>query len=153
MPALRDRKADIPPLAHHFVAHFAKQQDREAPELSPEFLAAMMQSDWSGNVRELQNYVERVMAMNPGPVLRPNPLPQDLEERGATLRVKDSRRLVDVVADLERRAMAEALQKARGNQSIAARALGMTEQSLRYRIRKYGLPSPRQILRIRKNLR
>jgi len=153
VPPLRDRKADIPALAHHFVAHFAKQQDREVPELSHEFLAAIMQSDWLGNVRELQNYIERVMAMNPGRILRPTPLPQDLEERGAALRVKDSRRLVDVVADLERRVMAEALQKARGNQSVAARALGMTEQSLRYRMRKYGLPSPRQILRVRKNLR
>jgi DNA-binding protein Fis len=49
--------------------------------------------------------------------------------------------------------LSEALQKASGNQSVAARDLGMTEQTLRYRMRKYGLPSPRQILRVRKNLR
>jgi transcriptional regulator with GAF, ATPase, and Fis domain len=153
VPPLRERKADIPALAHHFAGHFAKQQERPVPELSHEFLAALMQSDWMGNVRELQNYVERVMAMNPGGTLRPNPLPQDLEERGSALKVKDSRRLGDVVAELERRALVEALQKARGNQSVAARALGLTEQSLRYRMRKYGLPSPRQILRVRKNLR
>ena len=153
VPALRERKADIPPLAHHFVAQFAKQQDREVPELSHEFLAALMQSDWLGNVRELQNYIERVMAMNPGRILRPSPLPQDLEERGATLRIKSSRKLNEVVADTERRILVEALQKARGNQSVAARSLGMTEQSLRYRMRKYGLPGPRQILRVRRNLR
>jgi len=153
VPPLRERKADIPSLAHHFVAHFAKQQEREIPELSPEFLAALMQSDWPGNVRELQNYIERVVAMNAGRLLRPVPLPRDLEERGATLRSGRSERLTDVVEDLERRMLTEALQKARGNQTVAARDLGMTEQSLRYRMKKYGLPSPRQILRLRRKLR
>ena len=153
VPPLRDRKADIPMLAHHFVAHFAKQQERAVPELSPEFLAALMQSDWPGNVRELQNYIERVLAMNPGRTLRPIPPPSDLEGRGAAARSGRNRRLNELVEDLKRRMMGEALQKARGNQSVAARDLGMTEQSLRYRMRKYGLPSPRQILRVRRNLR
>jgi transcriptional regulator with GAF, ATPase, and Fis domain len=153
VPPLRERKADIPTLAHHFVAQFAKQQERDLPELSPEFLAALMQSDWPGNVRELQNYIERVLAMNTGKTLRPNPPPRDLEERGATLRLGRTQRLTELVGDLERRMLSEALQKARGNQSVAARDLGMTEQSLRYRMRKYGLPSPRQILRVRRNLR
>ena len=153
VPPLRERKADIPSLARHFVGVFAQQQEREVPELSPEFLAALMQSDWPGNVRELQNYVERVLAMTPGRTLRPTPLPGDLEERGATLRIGRSRRLTDLVEGLERRLVGEALQKAHGNQSVAARALGMTEQSLRYRMRKYGLPGPRQILRVRRNLR
>ncbi|MBI3538975.1 MAG: sigma 54-interacting transcriptional regulator, partial [Candidatus Eisenbacteria bacterium] len=153
LPPLRDRKADIPALAHHFVAHFAKQQERAIPELSPEFHAALMQSDWPGNVRELQNYIERVLAMHPGRVLRPIPPPRDLEERGAMLRLGRSRRLTELVEDLERRVLEEALQKARGNQSVAARELGMTEQSIRYRMRKYGLPSPRQVLRVRQNLR
>jgi two-component system response regulator HydG len=153
VPPLRDRKADIPSLAHHFVAHFAKQQEREMPEMSPEFLAALMQSDWPGNVRELQNYIERTLAMTTGRALRPNPPPGDLGERGGTLRLSRSQRLQELVGDLERRMMVEALDKARGNQSVAARELGLTEQSLRYRMRKYGLPSPRQILRVRKNLR
>jgi len=153
VPPLRERKADIPALAHHFVAHFAEQQERDVPELSPEFLAALMQSDWPGNVRELQNYIERVLAMNPGRILRPNPPPRDLEERGTTLRLGRTHRLDELVGELERRMLTEALQKARGNQSVAARTLGMTEQTLRYRMRKYGLPGPRQILRTRRNLR
>ncbi len=153
VPPLRERKADIPNLARHFVAHFARQQERDVPELSPEFLAALMQSDWPGNVRELQNYVERVLAMSPGGILRPSPPPGDLEGRGTTLRLGRTQHLTDLVGDLERRLVGEALQKARGNQSVAARTLGMTEQSLRYRMRKYGLPGPRQILRVRRNLR
>jgi DNA-binding NtrC family response regulator len=83
----------------------------------------------------------------------PEEPPRDLEERGTTLRLGRTQRLTEVVEDLERRMLTEALQKARGNQSVAARELGMTEQSLRYRMRKYGLPSPRQILRLRRNLR
>ncbi|HKQ57300.1 MAG TPA: sigma 54-interacting transcriptional regulator, partial [Candidatus Eisenbacteria bacterium] len=153
VPPLRDRKADIPSLAHHFVAYFAKQQEREIPELSPEFLAALMQSDWPGNVRELQNYIERVLAMNPGRTLRPVPPPRDLEERATTLKIGRTGRFTEVVLDVERRLVIEALQRSGGNQTVAARALGMSEAKLRYRMRKYGLPGTRQFLRIRKNLR
>jgi Nif-specific regulatory protein len=144
VPALRERKADIPLLTQHFVAHFARLQERDVPELSAEFLAALMQSDWPGNVRELQNYIERVMAMNLGSVLHPVPLPRDLEDRAGILRLGRGRRLTDLVEDLERRLVEEALVHAQGNQSLAARQLGVPEQAIRYRIRKYGLRSIRQ---------
>jgi Nif-specific regulatory protein len=152
VPPLRDRKADIPALAQYFVAHFAEQQEREVPQLPAEFLAALMQSDWPGNVRELQNYIERILAMSPGPVLYPDPPPRDLESRAGTIRVGHGRRLSEVVARLERKLVSDALDRAHGNQSLAARELGMTEQSIRYKIRKYGL-SPREDLRVRSNRR
>ena len=122
------------------------------PQLSAEFLAALMQSDWPGNVRELQNYVERILAMSPGPVLYPDPLPHDLEGRGAMPRLGHGRKLSDVVSRLERKLVGEALERAHGNQSLAARELGMTEQSIRYKLRKYGLRD-RESLRMRKNRR
>jgi Nif-specific regulatory protein len=153
VPPLRERKADIPALAHHFAALFAQQQEREVPELSAEFLAALMQSDWPGNVRELQNYIERLMAMTPGRMLYPNPLPRDLEARPPRLRIERGRRLPDVVADLERRLVREALERSDGNQSRAARELGMTEQSLRYRLRKFEGPGGRHSRRDRKKRR
>ena len=109
-----------------------------------------MQSDWPGNVRELQNYTERVMAMNFGPVLRPDPLPRDLQERPGVPRLARVRGLPATVEEIERRMVTEALQKAGGNQSEAARKLGLTEQSLRYRLRKYGL-DPRSNRRVRQN--
>jgi transcriptional regulator with GAF, ATPase, and Fis domain len=139
VPPLRDRKADIPALAQFFVAHFAEQQEREVPQLSAEFVAALMQSDWPGNVRELQNYIERILAMSPGPVLYPDPPPRDLEARAEVPRVGRGRKLSEVVARLERKLVMEAIDRASGNQSLAARELGMTEQSIRYKIRKYGL--------------
>jgi transcriptional regulator with PAS, ATPase and Fis domain len=151
VPPLRDRKADIPALTHHFLELFARQQDRRVPELSPDFMAALMQSDWPGNVRELQNYIERVLAMNPGDMLYPHPLPRDLEMRaGGGVRLTRGRHLPAQVEDLERRMIDEALARARGNQSHAARELGLTEQSLRYRLRKYALDHVRKKRRVRR---
>jgi Nif-specific regulatory protein len=149
VPPLRERKADIPALATHFAAQFASQQQREAPRLSPELLAALMQSDWPGNVRALQNYIERIMAMNPGPVLHPRPLPRDLEAQPG-LRMPRGRKLASVVEDLERRMISEALERTEGNQSAAAKELGLSEPSLRYKLKKYGAPGSRQKLRHRK---
>jgi transcriptional regulator with GAF, ATPase, and Fis domain len=153
VPPLRERKADIPSLAQHFVAHFARVHERDVPELPADFLGVLMQSDWPGNVRELQNYIERVMAMNPGRVLHPIPLPRDLEERSDTPRLARGRRLTELVEDLERRLIEQALAHAEGNQSLAARQLGVPEQTIRYRIRKYGLLSSRQKRRIRSKWR
>ncbi|HYM80185.1 MAG TPA: sigma 54-interacting transcriptional regulator [Candidatus Limnocylindria bacterium] len=153
VPPLRERKADIPTLARHFLAEFARQQEREVPGLSPNFLAVLMQSDWSGNVRELQNYVERVLAMTPGDLLEPIPLPRDLEDRAGSFRVRSGHTLGEMVEALERRIILETLERAGGNQSLAARELGMTEQSMRYRIRKYDLGYPRQNQRFRLNRR
>jgi Nif-specific regulatory protein len=150
MPPLRERKADIPSLAQHFVAVFAGQQEREVPALSPELMAVLMQSDWPGNVRELQNYIERLVAMTPGKVLRPDPLPNDLRQRVViTARGARGRTLEDLVAELEKRQVLEALDRNEGNQTRAARELGLTEQSLRYRLRKYALRETRRFRRVR----
>jgi DNA-binding NtrC family response regulator len=150
MPALRDRKADIPALAHHFAAMFAAQQGREVPDLSPSLLAVLMQSDWPGNVRELQNYIERLMAMTPGRSLHPKPLPHDLERRlHGRIHVQRDQPLGEQVAELERRQVQRALERNHGNQSKAARELGLTEQSLRYRLRKYAIIKDRRFRRSR----
>ncbi|HET7226177.1 MAG TPA: sigma-54-dependent Fis family transcriptional regulator, partial [Candidatus Eisenbacteria bacterium] len=139
VPPLRARKADIPALARHFAAQVAEQHDRVTPELSDELLAVIMQSDWPGNVRELQNYIERLMALQPGSVLLPNPLPQDLADKGLPIRGLDERRLPDMIVHLERKAISEALRRWEGNQSRAARELGLSEQAIRYKMRKYRL--------------
>jgi transcriptional regulator with GAF, ATPase, and Fis domain/serine/threonine protein kinase/tetratricopeptide (TPR) repeat protein len=149
VPPLRDRKADIPALAHRFAAEFSQQHERGTPELSPELLAALMQSDWPGNVRALRNYIERIMAMNPGPVLVPVPLPRDLENPPLP-RVTRGHDLASLVSELESRAISDALTRSGGNQTEAARALGLTEQSLRYRLRKYSMDRIRRKRRIRR---
>jgi transcriptional regulator with PAS, ATPase and Fis domain len=112
-----------------------------------------MQSDWPGNVRELQNYIERVMAMTPGGVLKPDPLPRDLANKGTRVRIGRGRKLPDVVGDVELRLIREALDRSAGNQSRAARELGINEQALRYRLRKYNTTSLRQKQRTRQKRR
>jgi transcriptional regulator with GAF, ATPase, and Fis domain len=153
MPALRERKADIPMLATHFAALFAEQMEREVPVLSPALLAVLMQSDWPGNVRELRNYIERLMAMTPERVLKPTQLPQDLQDGPGRARRPGGRVLRDQVQQLESRNIRDALERAGGVQVRAARELGITEQSLRYRMRKYGIPPTRQSRRSRKKRR
>jgi transcriptional regulator with GAF, ATPase, and Fis domain len=152
VPALRERKADVLALAQHFLAQSAQAQGIPPPQMSPELHAALMQSDWPGNVRELQNYMERLIAMNPGPVLQPQPLPRDLEKRGLAPR-PGRRRLHEAVGEIEQRLLVEALERSRGNQSHAARELGLTEQAIRYRIRKYGLARSRENRRNRQKQR
>ncbi len=149
VPSLRERKADIPALVDHFVRVYAEEQGREPPKLSDDFLPTLMQSDWPGNVRGLQNYVERVMAMTPGRILRPNPGPRDLEVRGIGPRPVRKGGLKDAVEELERGMIQEALDNSGGNQTKAARALGITEQALRFRLEKFGFARPRKNLRIR----
>jgi DNA-binding NtrC family response regulator len=153
VPPLRERKADIPPLVRHFVAEQANRQQRELPELSTDFMPTVMQSDWPGNVRELENYVERVMAMNPGRMLPPIPPPRDLQDRRPPLRTGRARPLPDMLDEIERRAIEEALERSKGNQSSAAKALGITEQALRYRLKKFDMESSRQKRRSRGKLR
>ena len=151
IPPLRERKADIPALARHFVEFYAQQQERKVPRLTREFMAALVQSDWPGNVRELQNYIERVLAMTPGETLYANPPPRHPGNQPAVPRRRRGSTLADLVKELECSVVAETLERTEGNQSLAARELGMTEQSLRYRIRKYRLAGPRQNQRTRRN--
>jgi transcriptional regulator with PAS, ATPase and Fis domain len=143
VPPLRERKADIPALAQFFVARFAALHKRPVPQMSPDFMAALMQSDWPGNVRQLENYLERLMTLSTSSVLRPEPPPPDLVGGRGAPRGLSGRRLAAVIEELEREMIREALRRSRGNQSLAARDLGLTEQSMRYRIRKYGLPDRR----------
>jgi transcriptional regulator with GAF, ATPase, and Fis domain/tetratricopeptide (TPR) repeat protein len=150
VPPLRERKADVPALAHHFAERFAAQQERSVPRLSPEFLAAIMRSDWPGNVRQLQNYLERVMAMTPGNVLRPVPAPPGLDQGAPRLRSRRGQPLREMLAEAERRLIREALARADDNQSRAARELGLTEQSLRRRLQKHADEDSRRERRIRR---
>jgi DNA-binding NtrC family response regulator len=107
----------------------------------------MAKSDWPGNVRELENYVERLLVVCDGPVLEPRVLPGDLEEASsrvtrpalAGLHGFGAANLAEALATLERELILDALRRANGNRSRAARSLGLAEPTLRYRIRRLGL--------------
>jgi DNA-binding NtrC family response regulator len=141
LPPLRERKGDIPELARHFATQFADRLSRPVPELASDFLADLMGRDWSGNVRELENYIERRMAMTECDIWH--------AESGAahepTIR---HRRLTEQLDVMERRMLVEALRRCDGNQSRAARELGLTESTLRNKLTKHAL-APRRKLRFR----
>jgi Nif-specific regulatory protein len=142
LPPLRDRKGDIPELARHFATQFASREGRAVPELAADFLADLMQRDWSGNVRELEHFVERAMIMNEQDVLH-----SAREERTRTPRGARAAhlKLAEQADALERRLLLEALQRAGGIQYRAARDLGLSEPTFRNKLAKHGIASRRKL--------
>lgn len=144
LPALRDRKEDILPLAQHFIQMYNGKFKRDIQGLSHAAAATLMSHAWPGNVRELRNVVERAMvleesdriqssslfiASNGGGLGRPN-VPQT-EEPEAPFQAS--------LAEAEKNLVMRALQKASGNQTRAAVLLGITRDTLRYKMKKFNL--------------
>ena len=137
VPPLRERKTDIPTLARYFADQVAKLQKRKAPELTSEFLARLMRCDWPGNVRQLENTIERVMAIHADPRLEARMLDDDPEFRAQRANLPPPGSLAEQLEELERVRIREALERSGGNKSAAARELGILEQTLRYRMEKF----------------
>jgi Nif-specific regulatory protein len=150
---LRERKVDIPILASHFLHRFCEENGLPVPRISSAFTAAILGHSWPGNVRELQNYIERSVVMSRGPILEPVVLPTE-SDPGASIGTEaipslaaqspatplpDS--LKQALEDTERRWILETLERFEGNQRKAARALGVVEPTLRYRMGRLGITS------------
>jgi two-component system response regulator PilR (NtrC family) len=168
MPPLRERREDILPLARHFLAQFAQRMGRDIKDFDPEAETVLSTLPYPGNVRELENVVERAVALEPGDRISPAWLPDPgqsswLAGSGAgTLRddalvkpAEQVQRTIDAVdrwlektnspVDLEtlidrfeRGVMEAALRQTAGNKTDAARLLGLTFRSMRYKLAKYG---------------
>jgi transcriptional regulator with GAF, ATPase, and Fis domain len=131
-PALRERPADIPVLARHFVEKICRLEDILEPDLAPETLAALQDYSWPGNVRQLENAVEMAVAMSGG---RPVLVPSDfaLPVQGAVRAVVVPEGGVDferTISEIERHLLEEALRKTNGNKSAAAEMLGLKRTTL-----------------------
>ena len=145
LPPLRERWEDIPLLARNFLDLFATRAARPAMGITPEAMEVLMAYSWPGNVRELENLIERAVALTtddeiraenlPSTVLK-SPPPPVLPHVEVPLEGLD---LEQVVANLEKSLMQDALQKAGGVQTKAAQLLGINFRSFRYRAKKYGL--------------
>jgi len=145
IPPLRERREDILVLAENFLLFYAARAGRPAMEVSPEAMEILMTHSWPGNVRELENAIERAVALAAGDEVRVENLPPSLLQPGTpppTTRWEvppQGLNLEQVVADLEKALMQDALQKAGWVQTRAAQLLGINFRSFRYRARKYGL--------------
>jgi two-component system, NtrC family, response regulator PilR len=148
LPALRERVEDIPLLADHFVARFATQMNKQITGISGAAMACLKSYSWPGNIRELENAIERAVALEPTPSILVDSLPEQL--RGATspaaAAAPQTENFPDAGFDLEqhvqhieREYIAEALRRAGGVKVKAAELLGMSFRSFRYYMKKYDL--------------
>jgi Nif-specific regulatory protein len=142
LPALRDRRADVPALAEYFLAKFANEHRRKIARVSSGALEILGQYAWPGNVRELENVIERAVVVCDGFVIQEHHLPESIVSATRD-RPAERLTLADAVARLERQMIEEALRQARGNCARAAGALGTTERIVRYKAGKYGIDSNR----------
>jgi two-component system response regulator AtoC len=140
LPPLRERREDIPLLVEHFLARYAEQYGMEPRILSPEAAAALQEHDWPGNIRELQNAIERAFALSPSGVIGLADLPPAITRVAPppTPSSADDGPL-PTLADAERELIAATLRKAGGNKNEAARLLGIDRQRLYRKIEKYRL--------------
>jgi DNA-binding NtrC family response regulator len=146
VPPLRERSADIGPLAERFLTEIAAELDGEPPVLAPETREALESYAWPGNIRELRNAVERAVVLCSGGVIEVEDLPPALAAgrdrailSGRRVRTESGLGVRDQLAEVERAAICEALEATGGNQTRAARELGLTRRALIYRMEKYGI--------------
>lgn len=132
LPPLRERKDAIPELAEYFVERFGRCTGKKVPRISREAMAALQSHQWPGNIRELQNVIERAVILCKAeigradlPAALTNPSPPGKEQ--------------GVLKGLEREAILEALKRTDGNRRLAAEELGLSRRTLQYRLKEYGL--------------
>ena len=129
LPPLRDRKEDIPILVQHFLEKFSRIHNKKIKGISPQAMKLLLSYDYPGNVRELENIIERAVVISSGKFIEAQDLPEELFEK----RVKSPERN----EELER--IKEALRVAKGNKSLAAKLLGMHRTTLWRKLKEYGL--------------
>ncbi len=144
VPPLREHVEDVPTLAVHFIARFNQEMKRNVRGVSPAAMELLKAYRWPGNVRELRNVVERAFILHAGAEeIRPEHLTPALRKAAPP---RKGEKLVPTIGDqglvlddVEKRLIAEAMERASGNQSKAARLLGVSRDTLRYRLKKHGM--------------
>ena len=140
IPPLRERREDIPVLLDHFLKRFTRENSKDIEEMSLEARDLLIKYDYPGNVRELENIIERAVVVSRGPVISVQDLPFQREECGGGEDEKAQEgSLHRALEAVECSMIQDALEKAGFNQSQAARLLGLSERMLRYKLKKYGL--------------
>ncbi len=146
MPALRERRTDVPVFLDHFLDRVSAELARPRPRLAPEAEQLLCAYEWPGNVRELANVVERAVTLAEGEVIGPAILPAAVRGAAAAVTPADAPELPEGGFDLqahldaiERRLLEQALARTGGVKTEAARLLSVTFRSLRYRLAKFGI--------------
>jgi len=144
IPPLRERREDIPLLIGHFLAIFAKENEREGMKFSPEAMRDLVSASWEGNVRELRNVVESLVVLTPTLEIGVSDLPEELQRQGDVR--ADTREAVPggnepggvlTMDEIERRAILDALDRTGGNRTQAAELLGIGLRTLQRKLKEY----------------
>ncbi|MEE2787350.1 MAG: sigma-54 dependent transcriptional regulator [Myxococcota bacterium] len=147
LPPLKDRTSDIPLLAHHFLSKYAQEFAKKIETIEPEVIQRFLRHPFDGNVRELENMMERAVALEDGSSITLQSLPPGLRETHHEISFSDAGitlppgglNLDGVVHQVERHLIEQALQRTGGRKKDAAGLLGITFRSFRYRLEKLGI--------------
>jgi two-component system response regulator PilR (NtrC family) len=157
LPPLRERMEDVPLLVQHFLAKYGKEFGKDVREIAPAAMEKILAYAFPGNVRELENLIERAVALSRGPTLGVDVLPASVLDNAGVRRPAPpppaaaalpaapaaGGNLDEILASYERGLLADALQRAGGVKKRAARLLGISFRSFRYRLEKLGLDDSR----------
>jgi len=142
LPPLRNRKEDVPLLANHYLKVYAEENGFTAPALAPEALRLMMDYEWPGNVRELENAMERGVVLCQGSSLTPDLLPAQVRGNTFTTNVLEQRpdaSLFDLMEEIERRIIADRLERCNWNQTEAAEYFRVPLSTLNQKIKRLNI--------------
>jgi transcriptional regulator with PAS, ATPase and Fis domain len=156
LPALRERKDDIPALVQHFLEKYDRRLGKRVERLDDEAMAILLRYSWPGNIRELENLMERSVLFADGPVVTAQNLPDTLRERPpaaplpiaavgplGAIAAPSGASMKEIVrqaqAELERELIARALEETGGNVTHAARRLQISRKSLQVKMKELGL--------------
>lgn len=134
IPPLRERTEDIVPLANFFLSRFACEMKKTVSELSPDVAESLMEYDWPGNVRELRNVMERAVALSKNKKIEPSDLPMELQRNGSGTPARNNK-----LETIEINMIRDALERNQGNITAAAESLGISRNTIRYRMKKHGI--------------
>jgi DNA-binding NtrC family response regulator len=140
IPPLRDHREDIPDLANHFLGRFSRENGKAVEGITPAAMGLLTDYHWPGNARQLENTIERAVALSSGPVIDANDIQLDTApSKGHTAASTQFLPEGMTLEQWEDNMIREALRRANGNKSQAARLLGLSRNALRYRLSKLGV--------------
>ncbi len=142
LPPLREKREDIPLLALHFLRKYNLEMNTQVEGFSPDAMNALMEYSWMGNVRELENSVERAVVLSDAKTIQREQLPEGIAEsggEGSHLLSTNSYSIKQASKILEKELILKALDKTKGNRTHASRLLEISHRTLLYKIEEYGI--------------
>lgn len=139
VPPLRERKTDVVLLANHFIEKYSKDMGKKISGISSPAIDLLVNYSWPGNIRELENYIERAVLLSMDGVISCDHLPHSLQKNNKQLNVNRAGTFKEKLFNFEREIIEEELKRCRGNMARAARSLGMTERVMGLRVARYGI--------------